>query len=136
MDLSQFMLALRARRKAFFIALAATVLTAVAVALIVPKKYLSTATLLIDARDEQTMSPGRLSPRERASFIQTQVDLIKSNRVSTQVVRDLKIAQRPGVREAWESETGGMGAIDDWIGAALLEKIAITTSVSSLLTAA
>jgi len=32
------------------------------VALIVPKKYLSTATLLIDARDEQTV------PRERTSL--------------------------------------------------------------------
>ena len=133
MDLSQFMLALRARRKAFLIALAATVLTAVAVALIVPKKYVSTATLLIDARDEQTMSPGRLSPRERASFIQTQVDLIKSNRVSTQVARELKIAQRPGMREAWESSTGGAGSIDDWIAANLVEKLDIDTSVSNFL---
>ena len=37
MDLNQFMLALRARRKAFAIALLTTIVTAVAVALIVPK---------------------------------------------------------------------------------------------------
>ena len=54
MDLNQFILALRARRKAFFIAFAATVFTAIAVALIVPKKYVATATLMADARDEQS----------------------------------------------------------------------------------
>ena len=38
MDINQFMLALRARRKAFFMVLAAVIVTAVAVAFIVPKK--------------------------------------------------------------------------------------------------
>jgi chain length determinant protein EpsF len=133
MDLNQFFLALRARRKAFFIALAATILTAVAVALIVPKKYVATATLLVDARDEQTMSPARLSPRERASFVQTQVDLLMSNRVATQVARDLKLAQREGVRDAWERDTGGAGSIDEWIAATLTEKLDIDTSVSNFL---
>jgi len=131
MDLNQFILALRARRKAFVIALAATILTAVAVALIVPKKYVATATLLVDARDEQTMSPSRLSARERASFVQTQVDLLQSNRVAAQVARDLKLAQREGVRDAWERDTGGAGSIDEWIAATLLEKIDIDTSVSN-----
>jgi chain length determinant protein EpsF len=133
MDLTQFLLALRARRKAFFIALVATIVTAVAVALIVPKKYIATATLVMDARDEQTMSPARLSSRERANYLQTQVDLMLSNRVTTQVARDLKLAQRPGVREAWEKDTGGMGSIDEWIALGLREKVQIDTSVSNLL---
>ena len=133
MDFNQFILALRARRKAFLVALAATVLTALAVALIVPKKYVATATLLIDVRDEQTMSPDRISARERAGFVQTQVDLIRSNRVATQVVRDLKIAQRPGVREAWESDTGGAGSIEDWIATNLIEKLDVTSAVSNFL---
>ena len=132
MDLNQFFLALRARRKAFFIALAATIVTAMAVALIVPKKYVATASLLMDARDEQTMSPARLTPRERATFLQTQVDLLMSNRISTQVARDLKLAQRPGVREAWEQDTGGLGSIDEWIAEGLRLKLDIDTSVSSL----
>jgi succinoglycan biosynthesis transport protein ExoP len=132
MDLKQYILALGARRKAFFVALIATIVTAIAVALIVPKKYVATASLMMDARDEQTMSPGRLSPRERATFLQTQVDLLMSNRISTQVARDLKLAQRPGVREAWEQETGGLGSIDEWIAEGLRLKLDIDTSVSSL----
>ena len=122
-----------ARRKAFFIALAATIVTAIAVALIVPKKYVATATLVMDGRDEQSMSPARLTPRERASYLQTQVELLMSNRVGMQVVRDLKLAQRPGVREAWESETGGRGTIEEWLAIGLKEKLTVDTSVSNLM---
>jgi chain length determinant protein EpsF len=134
MDLTQFILALRARRKAFFIALAATIVTAVAVALIVPKKYVATATLLMDPRDEQTMSPGRLwSGRDRANYLQTQVDLLTSNRVAIQVARDLKLGARPKVREAWEKDTGGAGQIDEWIGAQLLEKVEVDPSAGNVI---
>ena len=55
-----------------------------------------------------------------------------SNRISTQVARDLKLAQRPGVREAWEQDTGGLGSIDEWIAEGLRLKLDIDTSVSSL----
>lgn len=133
MDLSQFLLALRARRKAFIIALAATIVTAIAVALIVPKKYVATATVLVDYRDEQTMSPMRITAQERTTYMQTQVDLLTSNRVATQVARDLKLAQRPETREAWEKDTGGAGSIDEWIGAMLLEKLEVETTISNLL---
>ena len=133
MDLNQFILALRARRKAFIIAMAAVIVTAIAVALIVPKKYVSTATIIVDARDEQIFSPTRMSPRERANYLQTQVDLVLSPRVAAQVSRDLKLAQRPGVREAWEADTAGQGNIDEWLGAQLKEKVTVETSVSNLM---
>ena len=132
MDLNQFLLALRARRKAFMLVLAATIIAAVAAALIMPKRYVATATLLVDARDEQSMSPGRLSARERSSYIQTQVELLTSPRVAAQAARELKLAQDPAVREAWEKDTGGAGAIDNWIASVLLEKLDIDTSVSNL----
>lgn len=134
MDLNHFLLALRARRKAFFTVLLATIVTAIAVALIVPKKYVAQATLLVDARDEQAMSPERvLGMRERAAYIATQLELIKSGRVATQVARDLKLAQQPAVREAFEAATGGVGPIDVWIGEALLEKVEVVNSSSNLI---
>jgi chain length determinant protein EpsF len=134
MDLSQFMTALRARRKAFLLVLMATIFTAVAVAMIVPKKYVATATLMMDARDEQTMAPSRMSPRERAGYVSTQVDLMMSGRVASQVARDLKLAQKPGVREAYESETGGSIPIEDWIAGNLLERLKVDTSASNVMT--
>ncbi|MGQ0547067.1 MAG: Wzz/FepE/Etk N-terminal domain-containing protein, partial [Betaproteobacteria bacterium] len=133
MDMTQFLMALRARRKAFVLVLAATIVAAIAVALVVPKKYAATATLLIDARDEQLMTPARMSPRERAGYIHTQVDLVQSGRVAKQVVRDLKLVHLPGMREAFEQD-GGAGNIEDWIAENLLEKLKVDTSASNIVT--
>jgi len=132
MDLSQFMQSLRARRKAFVLVFAAVVVAAIAVAMVVPKKYVATATIIVDARDEQTMSPTRMSPRERAGYIHTQVDLVQSGRVAQQVVRNLKLAQQPGMREAFEADTGGMGSIEHWIATALLDKLKVDASASNI----
>jgi len=134
MDFNQFLLALRARRKAFMMVLAAVIVTAIAVALLVPKRYTSSATLLVDARDEQVMSPARMSARERAGYMSTQVDLIQSGRVAAQVARDLKLAQKPGAREAFERDTGGVGTIEDWIAAGLLEKLKVETTAGNVIT--
>src|SRR5688572_4766926 len=137
MDLNQFLLALRARRKAFILALLATIATAVTVALIMPKKYVAQSTLLVDARDEQAMSPGRvLTLRDRAAYVATQIELVQTGRVATQVARDLKLAERPEVREAFEKDTGGVGAIDVWIGEMLLDKLKVENSASNLINVA
>src|SRR4051812_20756266 len=115
MDLNQYWLALKARRKAFMMVFALTVITAIVVALAIPKRYDATATVLIDARDEQTLSPSHLSPRALAGYIFTQMDLIQSGAVAHRVVRDLKLAQQQGVREEWEADTGGLGTIENWL---------------------
>ncbi|HYX62924.1 MAG TPA: Wzz/FepE/Etk N-terminal domain-containing protein, partial [Burkholderiales bacterium] len=134
MDLTQYWLALKARRKAFLLVFAFTVIAAVVVALVVPKRYDAIATVLIDARDEQTMSPERVAPRERAGYIFTQMDLIQSGKVAQRVVRDLHLAQQPGVREQWESETGGVGTVEEWAAAQLLEKLKVDSGASNIIT--
>ena len=134
MDLNQFLLALRARRKAFVLVLAATIVTAVAAALILPKRYVAEATVLVDARDEQMLTPVRMSPRERTGYISTQIDLIQSGRVANRVVRDLKLAQEPEVREEWEQDTGGVGSIQDWAAKNLLEYLSVDTAAGNVLT--
>ena len=136
MDFSQFLLALRARRKAFMLALVATIVAALAVAFIMPKKYVGQATIIVDARDEQTIVPARssVSLATRAAYVATQIELIQSGRVATQVARDLNLAQNPELREAWQDDTGGVGAIDVWIGEVLLQKLKVSNSVSNLIT--
>ena len=113
--------------------LAVTICTAIVVALLIPKRYDAQATILIDARDEQTMAPLHMSPRERSGYIFTQVDLITSGKVASRVVRDLKLAQQPGMREDWERDTGGVGSIEEWIAASLLEKLKVDNGASNVL---
>lgn len=131
MNFSEFLIALRARRKAFAITLAAVIMTAVAVALVVPKKYVANATLLMDVRDEQQMTPGRLL-RDRG-YLTTQMELIRSGRVAGQVVRDLKLAAKPGVREAWEQATGGAIPIEDWLATGLIDKLRVDVVAGNVL---
>ena len=136
MNLSQFILALRARRKAFALVMIATIVAAIAIALIVPKRFVATTTILADMPDTQQLgTTGRvLSPRERTGYIQTQVDLIQSGRVAQKVAKDLKLAQGAGVREAWEKATGSVGTIDEWLATALLEKLKVDVSASNVIT--
>jgi chain length determinant protein EpsF len=133
MDLTQYWLALKARRKAFLLVFAFTVFAAVVVALVVPKRYDAVATVLIDARDEQTLTPERISPRERAGYIFTQMDLIQSGKVAQRVVRDLHLAQQPGAREEWEKDTGGVGTIEEWLAEDLLERLKVDSGASNIL---
>ena len=134
MNFAEFLIALRARRKAFAITLAAVILAAIAVALVVPKKYVSTSTLMLDARDEQSMSPTTRATLRDRNYMSTQVDLIKSGRVGVQVVKDLKLAQKPGMREAWEKATGGTVSIEDWIAGNLIEKVRVDIPGSNVIT--
>ena len=134
MDLQQYWLALKARRKAFLMVFAFTVVAAIVVSLAVPKRYDGVATVLIDAPDPQTMSAeARVSPRERAGYMITQVELIQSGKVAHRVVRDLKLAQQPGVREEWESDTGGLGTIDEWLANRLLEKLKVDNGAANII---
>jgi chain length determinant protein EpsF len=135
MDLQQYWLALKARRKAFLVVFAFTVVAAVVVSLVVPKRYDAVATVLIDSPDSQTLGPeARISPRERAGYMFTQVELIQSGKVAQRVARDLKLAQQPGVREEWEKDTGGLGTIDEWLAKNLLEKLKVDNGAANIIT--
>jgi len=133
MNLTFLLSALRARYRIFFMILAVTVLATLLVTLLVPKTYVATVSLLIDGKDEQSMRSGLSPPeRERAGYLQTQVDLISSPKVARRVVRDLKLADDATVRERFEA-TGGKGSIEDWVADGLLKQLKVDTSQSSII---
>jgi chain length determinant protein EpsF len=136
MDLSQFILALRARRKAFLLVFGATVIAALAIALIMPRTYVGTTQILVDARDEQSMNAAvrNMSARERQGYMQTQLDLIQSTRVAKRVIRDTKYLQMEGVREDYERATGGRGTIEDWAAETMLKKLKADAAASNMIT--
>src|SRR2546426_11204857 len=131
-NLNLFLSALRARLGVFVLVLAATVLAATVVSLLLPKSYKATASILVDAnRDEQSLSNVFIPPRERVGYMQTQMDIITSARVARKVVQDLKLADSPASREAFEKEAGGSGPIANWLGENLLRRLKGETSQRS-----
>src|SRR5882762_1983189 len=134
MNLDLFLSALRARLGMFALALAATILAATVVSLLLPKSYKATASILVDAnRDEQSLSNVFIPPRERVGYMQTQMDIITSARVARKVVQDLKLAESPASREAFEEEAGGTGPIETWLVENLLKRLKVETSQSSVI---
>ena len=135
MTLQQFLLAFRARFGVFALVLAATVLAATVVSFLLPKTYKATASLLVDAKDEQSLSNvlPLILPQEKLSYLQTQMDIITSKRVARKVVQDLKLPENAAMRAAFEKAAAGYGSIDDWLIEGLLNKLKVETSLSSII---
>ena len=135
MSLHQFLLALRARVGLFATVLVATVLAATVASLLLPKSYRATVSLLVDAKNEQSLSNvlPLVLPQERPSYLQTQMEIMTSKRVARKVVQDLKLAENPSMRAAFEAR--GEGSIEDWLVENLLKKLKVETSQSSIINA-
>jgi polysaccharide biosynthesis transport protein len=134
-NLNLFFSAWRARSGVFALLLVTTVLAATVVSLLLPKSYRATASLLVDPyKDEQslTLSTVLIPQRERINYLQTQMDIITSQRVARKVVQDLKLADSPTSRAAFEEATGGQGPIEHWLAENLLKWLKVQTSQSNV----
>lgn len=132
MNIHQFLLALRGRFWVFAALFLATVLAAIAVTLVLPKKYEATVSLLLDIRDEQSLTGTMPSMRDRTGFMQTQIDVVTSKRVALQVVDDLRLADDPAAKEAF-ADSGASGDIRDWLAGGLLQGLKVDSTQSSVI---
>lgn len=126
--------ALRARFRVVLIVLVATVLVTLMVSLLLPKTYVASVAMLVDSKDEQSMSntvPGYV--RERTGYMQTQADIISSQKVARKVVNDLRLADQPRMRAKFEDENDGVGQIEDWLAEYLIKKLKVDITQSSMI---
>ncbi|HJR69761.1 MAG TPA: Wzz/FepE/Etk N-terminal domain-containing protein [Gammaproteobacteria bacterium] len=136
MNAALFWSALRARRAIFLAVLAVTVVVATAVSLVLPKSYRSTASLVLDRRNEQSIDQAfnaLVSPNERLGYIQTQVDVITSPKVARRVVEEHDLAARPESQEEFAARGEEHGSIEEWLAEGLLEDLDVETSQSSVI---
>jgi protein tyrosine kinase modulator len=137
-NLTQFLLALRARAGVFVLVLAATMLAAAAASLILPKSYRATVALLMDARTEQTLSHSQrplILPQERQAYLETQKDILTSKKVARKVVQDLQLVQQPAAHAILGDEEPGTAPIEDRLVDALLKQLKVETSQSNVVRA-
>lgn len=130
MNFSQFLLALKARKWVALTTLLITVLTTLAISLILPKTYTATTTLVIDAKGVDPVTglplPYQLSPE----YMATQTDIISSHAVALQVVKALKLQDIPSLQEQFQ-KTGGAGNIQDFIAKLLQKNLSVDPSRTS-----
>ena len=130
MSFGQFLSILRARGWIVALVLALTVTATMVVSLALPKRYTAVAGVVIDLKPDplSTIAFGGLpSP----VYMATQVDIINSERVALRVVRNLKLADNPQVRQRWIDETGGQGSLESWIGAEFSRQMEVAPSRES-----
>jgi len=132
MNVQQFLLALRGRMWVFLTLFLGTVAAAVLVTMLLPRTYQATVSVLVANRDEQSLSTAPQGLREQVGYMQTQVDVIQSQRVARRVVEDLKLAEDPGARSAFK-RSGAHGSIEDWLASALLTQVHVDTTQSSVM---
>jgi len=130
MTFGQILSILRARWKIALLMFVLTVGVTLTVSLLMPKQYAATASVVLDVKPDPVTAmlyAGMVSP----AFMATQADIIQSDRVAYRVVRNLKLADSPQVRQQWLDETGGDGNIEVWLAATFSKKLDVRPSRDS-----
>ncbi len=130
MSFANFIAIVRARWWLLLLVLATTVGTALTVSLNLKKKYMATASVVVDAKPDPVSAliyPGLASP----AFMATQVDVLISDRVALRVVRDLKLTDNAEIRDQWLAETGGEGTVEQWLSGTLKGNLDVKPSRES-----
>jgi chain length determinant protein EpsF len=109
MSFNQFLVILRARwRIAAGIFLAVVLLVAFA-SFVWPKQYTAIASIVVDTKTDPVAANGGggagMAGQPLATYVNTQADIIASERVAQRVVKTLRLDQQPEARKLWAKGT-------------------------------
>jgi chain length determinant protein EpsF len=128
MSLHQFLLILRARWRPAFLVFALIVALAVIFTFILPKKYTATASVVVDAKNDPVAGGAGLPEAVMLSYVNTQADVVTSERVAQRVVKKLGLDKDPEFQESWRKKTHGEGDISVWLARFLLANKRVVAS--------
>lgn len=131
MTLDQFLAILRARWRVALLLFAAGLLGAVLISVLLPKRYTATASVVVDVRANDPIAGTPNAALLAPSYMATQVDIMKSDRVALGVVRAMKLTDAAAMRDEWQGETGGQGNYEAWLGQLLLRRLDVKPSRES-----
>ena len=112
MNLAHFLAVLRARWVSAVVVSAAVLVASVLYLVFATRVYTATASVLIDAKPDpvSTMLYGGATP----ALINTQIEILRSDRVAQRVISNLKLAELADMRSAWASAKSGL-TIQEWL---------------------
>lgn len=131
MNLQQIFYVVRARYLVILLVFVATVIGAAIYSYDLPKKFVSTVTILIDVKADPTA--GLIMPTSGLPNynIATQRDIITSPRVASGVIKLLRLDQNQAIRDQWLAATKGKGEFKTWMSALLLKALDVAPSNES-----
>lgn len=119
MNLTQFLSILRARRMLFLGIFLTTIALALAWVLLRPSYYTARAPILVDIRSQDPLAQPTYQNIVPASYMATQIDIARSDRVAERVVDMLALEKDPKAVEDWKKATGGRGNMKAWLASDL-----------------
>jgi chain length determinant protein EpsF len=121
MSIQQFLTILRARWRLAALIFAAVFVAVSALPLAMHNKYTAVASIVVDAKVDPVSGGAGLPEVVMASYINTQSDVITSERVATRVAKDVGLDKMPAFQQAWHDKTNGQGNFDQWLAQYLLK---------------
>ncbi|NMM39117.1 MAG: chain length determinant protein EpsF [Glaciimonas sp.] len=131
MNLSQFLLILRAHYKVILLTLIVTVAATLTVTLLKHKAYKATTSLVLNYKGTDPVTGVAMPSQLLPGYMSTQVDIVNSMSVALKVVDALKLAEGEEVTQSFLDSTGGEGNIRDWVAVGLLAKLDVEPSRES-----
>jgi len=131
MNFTQFLLILRARYRIILLTLIVVVAATVTVALLLPKTYTATTSLVLSYRGTDPVTGLTLPSQLMPGYMGTQIDIIKSMTVALKVVDELKLTDSPVVRQQFVDATGNRGTARDWLAGLLSNNVEVVPSRDS-----
>jgi uncharacterized protein involved in exopolysaccharide biosynthesis len=125
-----YVAALKHRWKLVLLILLMTVLAVSVWTLMSKRIYESSFSLLFKGFEPTDANP-RDQTANDALALGTPADVIASDLVAHEVVRNLKLAERPGTIERWRAATGGRGTVETWLAKNLSAGLIFTPSTKS-----
>lgn len=119
MNLNQFLSILRARRGLFLAIFVTTIAVALAWVFLRPDYYTARAPILVDIRSQDPLAQPNYQSIVPASYMATQIDIARSDRVAERVVEMLGLENNPKSIEDWKKATGGRGSMKSWLAGEL-----------------
>jgi len=103
LTLHQFLLILRAQWRIAVYIFAGVVTAVLVLSLIWPKQYTATASVVVDIKSDPVAAASNtaLVGQQASTYVNTEADIIGSERVAQRVVKTLRLDQQPEARERW-----------------------------------
>ncbi len=127
MSIKQFLRIIWARKWLVLAMLVLVSAIGTTVTLLMPKQYTAEASLVVDVRNDPVMgvlAPGLASP----AYMATQVEILKSDRVASRVVKMLGVERSPAAVQQWRESTDAKIPLERYFANLLQRGLAIEPS--------
>jgi succinoglycan biosynthesis transport protein ExoP len=129
---NQFLLILKARKWLIASLFSLVVVVAAVGTLLMPKAYTASAAVMLDVRSPDPIAGMVLPGMSQPSYMGTQLDLIRSERVILGVIKNLKLDENLMLRQVWAKQTKeAPGTFQPWLAKLLLSGIVASPAKDS-----